>query len=177
MEALNETNYAGIDYGFGKTNIDLENSVRYGIMPQNEVLQAWCDDSEAHYIYMCSECGTDIKESLLSEKCPQCKHEFDHDEWDMIEPASFSYDSEGCIMQQSQDDSDIFIIKSKYFTYAQFCSPCAPGAGYLMSPLDHKSDINKTYCLDHSWFESGRAPYKVYSIETGEEVKPGDQNK
>ncbi len=172
MEALKETDYAGIDYGFGKTNIDLENHIRYGVIPANEVGQCWFDESEPVYVYMCSECGHDIKEDLLSDECPECKHDFDHDEWNEIEPMGFTLENDEYIMTQSHDDTDIFIIKSKYFTYAQFCSPCAPGAGYLMSPLDFKQDINKTYCLDHSWFENGRAPYKVYDIETSEEIKP-----
>ncbi len=56
---------AGIDYGMGTTNIDKENGIRYGVIPQNEVLQVWCDSSEAYYgepeecTCMNPECGED----------------------------------------------------------------------------------------------------------------------
>ena len=80
-------------------------------------------------------------------------------------------DNEEYTAYQSQDDPDIFIIKSPYFTYAQYCSPCAPGAVYLMNPLSEKIDQNKGYCFGHDWFESGKAPYPVYDVKTGIEVK------
>lgn len=54
-----------------------------------------------------------------------------------------------------------------YGTFAQFCSPCVPGAGD--SPL---ADGVKTYCLGHGWFEDGKAPYAVYSVATGELISP-----
>ena len=167
----NATENAGIDYGSGITNIDPKTGIRYGIINQNEIGQYWFDDSEANYKYECSNCGSDIEEELLSDECPHCGKEFDHDEWDMFEPVSFSYDSEGYKMEQSQNDTDIFVLESKYYTYAQFCSPCAPGAGYLMTPLKDKIEANKTYCLGHEWFE-GKAPYKVYSVETGRRIFP-----
>lgn len=63
-----------------------------------------------------------------------------------------------------------FILKSPYYTYAQFCSPCAPGAGYLPSPLKDRPAGNKTYCLGHDWFEDGTAPYRVYSVKTNKEM-------
>jgi hypothetical protein len=28
--------------------------------------------------------------------------------------------------------------------------------------------VPKAYCLGHDWFDDGRAPYPVYSVETGE---------
>jgi hypothetical protein len=82
--------------------------------------------------------------------------------------------------------TDVFVLNSPYFTYAQFCSPCVPGACNLNSPLVTPPDdvyggnnfeddwqkirANRCYCLGHDWFEDGRAPYPVYSVETGELV-------
>jgi hypothetical protein len=85
---------------------------------------------------------------------------------------------------------DIMIIKSPYYTYAQFCSPCAPGAGYLMnwfkmengySPetlgieqfekMAQAAGFPKVYCFGHDWFGNGIAPYPVFNVETGELVK------
>jgi len=30
---------------------------------------------------------------------------------------------------------------------------------------------NACYCFGHDWFEDGKAPYPVYSVETGELVE------
>jgi hypothetical protein len=88
-----------------------------------------------------------------------------------------SYESEGCplelnrddvlIMQGNGDDPDIFVIKSLYYCWAPACSPCAPGAGYLLDADKKKSGRHhpfQTYCLDASWFEPGKCPYKYYKV-------------
>ena len=93
-----------------------------------------------------------------------------------------AYESEGAplelnrddvlIMQGSGDDPDIFVIKSLYYCWAPPCSPCAPGAGYLMDADKKKGGRHhpfKTYCLDSSWFEDGKAPYKYYEVSSDEE--------
>ena len=68
-----KTNYQGIDYGRGQVNIDHTNNIRYGVISQNEVLQAWADESEPIYFYVCPECehefGYDFPEV---ETCPNC---------------------------------------------------------------------------------------------------------
>lgn len=64
---------------------------------------------------------------------------------------------------------DLFLTKAPYYTHAQFCSPCAPGAGHLENPCPSGP---KTYCLGRDWFEAGAAPYPVYAVDTNEEVTP-----
>lgn len=50
----------GIDYGMGATNIDNATGIRYGVIHQNEVCQAWCDSSEADYGKPhCPKCGNE----------------------------------------------------------------------------------------------------------------------
>jgi hypothetical protein len=61
------------------------------------------------------------------------------------------------------------VTDSPFYTFAQFCSPCVPGAGNLDNAMDEGV---KTYCLGHDWFESGKAPYPVYSVTSGELVDP-----
>ena len=159
---------AVIDYGLGKTNID-EKGYRYGIIHQNEVLQAWCDSSEPVYYYVCPECEHEIGEDY-QDICPNCNKEFDDLEFDYLEPLNFTFeDSEYSAF--SDDYGDIMILKSPYFTYAQFCSPCAPGAIYLMNNVN-PNENNKGYCFGHDWFESGKAPYPIYSVKTGKTVNP-----
>ena len=70
--------------------------------------------------------------------------------------------------------NDLFITRSPYFTWAQFCSPCAPGAGHLENPTPPGCGV-RTYCLGHDWFTGDEAPYPVYSVATGELVPPGEQ--
>lgn len=190
-------NYAGIDYGRGMSNIDHDTGIRYGVIHQNEVLQAWADSSEPDYgMPICPECGYEYKKAKDPKRCPDCGYVGD-DFW-REEALGYYYVQDG-YQAACGDDEDIFITKSKYFTYAQFCSPCAPGAGYLMNPFvnywkntgtnqegimapeDYPDDYKlkaenagypKVYCFDHDWFEDGKAPYPVFSVETGEIVLP-----
>ena len=140
---MKKTNGPGIDYGRGMSNVDLETGIRYGVIHQNEVLQAWADSAEADY-YVYGD-----------------------------EALGFSLDDEEYEASQSGDDCDIFILKSPYYTRCQFCSPCAPGAGYLMNECE---DGPKAYCFGHDWFDEGKAPYKVFRADNNEEVPPPDVN-
>lgn len=166
----------GIDYGRGITNIDRETGIRYGVINVNEVLQAWADESEGYYgEATCPKCGgpvTDMDDRCTSDfYCADCDESMYDDAVYSDEPLGYSYDREGYKAQQSGDGCDVFIAKSPYFTYAQFCSPCAPGAVHLLSEMG-KGDGPKGYCFGHDWFESGIAPYTVYNVETGEIVLP-----
>ena len=162
------TTYEGIDYGFRKTNIS-ESGIRFGVIPQNSaVLQAWSDSSEPHYNPCCPYCSNELSE-IEPQVCPACEKEIVEGDFDIEEPTSwFVDDKEYCA--ECGSSGDIFISKSPYFTYAQFCSPCAPGACYLLNPLEEPAENNKCYCFGHDWFDDDKAPYKVYSIETGELV-------
>lgn len=101
--------------------------------------------------------------------CENCELIFDSAEAFPEEPNGFTYESNGYIAFQNGDDSDIWLTESPYFSRCQYCSPCAPGAGYLLNEV---SDGIKTYCFGHDWFESGKAPYTIYDAKTGKEVKP-----
>jgi hypothetical protein len=192
-------NYAGIDYGMGRSNRDPDTGLRYGVIHQHEVGQAWYDGSEPYYVYVCPDCDAEFKNEC-PEKC-SCGHEFDDGDFDFLEPISHYVDDDK-YTAECGEDGDIFITKSPYFTYAQFCSPCAPGAIYLMTPFvnywensgtgqkginspenypnDYKTKAEnagfaKGYCFGHDWFESGKAPYPVFSVETGELVLPKEE--
>jgi len=133
---------AGIDYGRGQTNIDHETGIRYGVIPVNDVLQAWSDESEPLY----------PEEGEPEDFGPK------------YDPSHYLYSRQGYVAQQSRDDTDIFIIKSPYYTFARFCSPCAPGAGHLRN---YDPDGVKTYCFGNDWFE-GECPYPVYRVDNNE---------
>lgn len=164
------TNYKGIDYSLGQSNINHETGIHYGVIPFKEVALVWFGESEACYFYSCPECGYEFGNDYPEkETCPECGIEFDDYTFDCLEPASFYFEDKEYSAEQGAEDVDIFILRSPYFTYSQYCSPCAPGAGYLMNPLNELDENNKTYCFGHDWFEDGKAPYPVYSVKTGGE--------
>jgi len=160
----------GIDYGMGKTNRDAS-GIRFGVIPQNSsVLQAWADISEPVYGEAeCPQCGEPVNLDGDDDYC-ECGRDLSS-EFDFAEPCAWmvkELDDKGerVLFAHCSEDGDIFVEKSPYFTYAQLCSPCAPGACYLLNPCEPDPN-NRAYCFDESWFE-GEAPYPVYSVETGE---------
>jgi len=161
-----KTNYFGIDYGMGTTNIDLETGIRYGVISMHEVAW-WAEESEAVYANACPFCGYENENYVAGEPCPVCKETAE--DWLDSEPAAFTYEKDGYAAEQGANNTDVFVVKSPYFTHAQFCSPCAPGAGYVKNWTDPGVGA-KTYCFGHDWFEGGKAPYPVYSVETGKQV-------
>lgn len=179
--------YAGIDYGLGQSNVDRKTGIRYGVISQHSVMPEALDDLEPYYGEpTCPKCGNGVMstsdETILpagydewsqySEHgctdyaCTICEHYLDSSEVYAEESQGFTYEQDGYSLTNCLD-SDIFILKSPYYTRAQFCSPCVPGAGNIDNPCD---DGPKTYCLGHDWFENGKAPYPVFSVADNSEV-------
>ncbi len=164
----------GIDYGGGTVNCDFDTGIRYGVVSMHSVLQAWADSAEPDYgeaeeahCPHCQHVQYGVWQWGEDTQCPQCEKEYEVELPDFSEPLGETYIGDGYIMETCLD-TDIMVIRSPYFTFCVFCSPCVPGAGDLNTP--HAEGI-KTYCLGHDWFDSGKAPYPVYSVETGEEVQ------
>lgn len=175
------TTYTGIDYGRGVSNRDPETGIRYGVIAQNSVNPDAFDDvwqnardltyeqAKADAEAACERDGTEFDEDSFNDEYSMC----DCGERDWL------YESDGykltnCLV------SDVFVLASPYYTYAQFCSPCVPGACNLDSPLERDevnestAEDNRAYCLGHDYFDGGRAPYPVYSVATGELVQPAE---
>ena len=174
-----------IDYG--KINIDLEFGIRFGVISQNSILQAWADSSEGTY------------------PCETCDCERDNGEWNDCQAEAIGYNFEGDGYQMTSClDSDVMVLKSPFFTYAPFCSPCVPGAGNLddaartelkntrFTSAEHESMLRdfaeehgftmgvKTYAVGHDWFDPPIAPYPLYGVVSGRPCFPdcwyGDGN-
>lgn len=168
----------GIDYGMGLANVDKSNGIRYGVISVHSVLQAWADSSEPNYGEpSCGKCGNDAVpydkdkhsgegwecdwyEGSAEYACEDCKYMFSGEAAYPDEALGYTlddgeYQAEDCL------DSDIIITKSPYYTFAQFCSPCVPGAGNLNNPCETGP---KSYCFGHNWFDEGKAPYIVYRV-------------
>lgn len=174
----------GIDYGRGMTNIDTVNDIRYGVISQHDVSQAWSESSEPDYgPPCCPECGNDITDyaedshgeyeqfhnrGCADHACEHCELTLDSSDCYSDEAIGWNLD-DGEYQASDCLDSDIIIMKSPYYTHACFCSPCVPGAGNLNSD---DPDGVKTYCFGHDWFEDGKAPYPVYSVADDSEVLP-----
>lgn len=168
-----------IDYGNGVTNIDTETGIRYGVISTNNVGQSWWEYSEEGLIYACPYCGEEIEDFFDKAKvslsydegevtCKNCDNVSFEDEW-LQSDGTFVIDNGTYKAFRDSDNTDIFITKSPYYTLCSPCSPCAPGAGDIMSQKEYGGV--KAYCFGHEWYESGEAPYKVYEVKTGKEVK------
>ena len=175
--------HQGIDYGRGLTNINSATGIRYGVIPEN-YLGDWYEDSEPDYgSPTCPECANylidtpanlgeyEFIDTLRDFFCSHCNRTWYSEDSYPDEPLGYTYVGEG-IIAHSDSSGEVWITESPFFTYAQFCSPCAPGACYLLSPLDQPREDNRAYCFPSSWFDGEVAPYPVYSVKTGELLPP-----
>jgi hypothetical protein len=168
----------GIDYGLGRTNIDLETGIRYGVICIKDLNPDWSYEAfEPEYGdpscpncggSVCESCDTDADNAGRDYFCGECDESFWSDHCFPESPIANILD-DGEYKAQLDEYNDIFLFESPYYTLAQFCSPCAPGAGHLGNPTPNGV---KTYCLGHDWFEGGKAPYPVYCIKTGKLINP-----
>ena len=185
--------YAGIDYsGPGATcNRDTELGIRYGIIPAND-LDSWLwEKVESVYTPYCPHCESELPDDWDNEEsqaaaiadltedeaddltdpvCPHCSKEIeDGEQWpDCDEPAANVID-DGDTQGFVDDSNDVWCTKSPYYTFAQFCSPCAPGACYLRNHLP-EGEGAKAFCFGRDWFEGEKCPYPYWSVETGESI-------
>ncbi len=209
---MSKTNYPGIDYGLGRSNVDTKTGIRYGLISVNSER---LNHDATEYIYEGKNLSFEnyqnqVKKELRSalsdyffdnhwhntetgEKEPSRLDNAVDAAFEAIEQElSDSYQSDNDTYLYEKDgyriqtgESDFWVLQSPFYTFAQFCSPCAPGAGNLDCPLSFERDAsdqpleiattldqNKTFCLGHDWFEDCKAPYPVFSVETGKEVQP-----
>ena len=130
--------------------------IRYGVIPCNLVADIW-DSLEPAYALICEKCRSDTD----GGDCMYCGHvnNFDEDE-----TGCWQYASDRYILTTDSDCIDLFVIKSPYYTFAQFCSPCAPGACYLPNHITPEKPINnKCYCLGAEWFDI-KPNYTIYRL-------------
>jgi hypothetical protein len=181
------TTNPGIDYGLGQTNTDHETGIRFGVISQHDVSPDSLDDIfqngddlgfEAYRDHVKAELQSAIENAIndythrASEAVEKLDYEQMFDDLELGESyesggesGPYRYD-DGSITVET-NDTDLFVTKSPYFTWAQFCSPCAPGAGHLGNPMPEDEGA-KTYCLDREWFTDEKCPYPYWSVETGE---------
>ena len=160
------TQYAGIDYSLGRSNVD-STGIHYGVIAQNS-----CNCESVDDIYTNGE-DLALAKALgeLRVRCGDDDERLERETQAMFDCwetllSNIEYNKDGYLITGCLD-FDLFILKSPFYTFAQFCSPCVPGAGNLDCPCETGP---KTYCLGHDWFDDGKAPYPVYSVATNELV-------
>jgi len=160
----------GIDYGRGLTNVsDIQiagsvEKIRFGVISQNELLQAWCDESEPFYgSPHCPECLAELDRDICDDHECECGYviKWVGEECYGDEPLSHYVDNAE-YSAESDSYGDIFITKSPYYTVCGYCSPCAPGAGYN---TDSGEDC-AAFCFGPDWFD-GPVPHDIYEVGTG----------
>lgn len=166
---------AGIDYGLSQSNRDLFTGIRYGVISQHSLSGEALSDMEPDYgDPSCPECGGEVTDSD-GEKgedkdywCENCHKVYWSDQVFGDEPINHVYE-DGRYSLEDCLDSDVMVLRSPYYTYARFCSPCCPGAGDLDSPTIKSSGV-KTYALGPEWFEDEKLPYPLYLVDNDELV-------
>jgi hypothetical protein len=167
LEKEDEGNMAGIDYGMGQTNIDRETGIRYGVIHQYKISSFAMEDIISDGVDKDFESFKDelvdaVKSAINSALDDYTRKEVDDEEvLDFLESMDAFEDYEGTgdctkfdyketndkdeviLHLETCSDGDIFVIKSPFYTKCDFCSPCAPGAGYLTSTNE---DGTKAYC-------------------------------
>lgn len=193
MSAYPGLDYAG---PCSTVNRDNETGIRYGIIPVHALNEYALESFEPDYgTPHCPKCGNDAitipshgeerdngvtiivdmpaayedyetaRHECIDYACESCEYLFGSESAFSDEPVGNTLD-DGTYQGKLDSSNDVWIFKSPYYTFAQFCSPCAPGAGYLANPCD-KDTGAKSYCLGHDWFEDGAAPYPMYLVEDG----------
>ena len=172
------TDNPGIDYGLGQSNIDKTTGIRYGVICLHALGEFAYEEFEADYgPPTCEKCGGEaidfdgekhdaykVKRGACSEyACETCERVFDSDDAFGDEPICQRVDSQEYTAVLNSD-GDVMLLKSLYYTYAQFCSPCAPGAGHLENPCLKGV---RTYCFDKEWYPNGKAPFEIFEVGTG----------
>jgi len=173
---------ASIDYGMGQSNCDQATGIRYGVIPLsdlashafNEIQSNGIDEGYEDFMSaMKDDLSSAIKDALedycsnfdAKDIAQDIISDLDLNYESTGDCTRYSYDKDGLILQLCSD-GDIFVIESPFYAMASYCSPCAPGAGYLRT----EGDV-KTYCLGPDWFDSdNQMPYQCFSVADASEV-------
>ncbi len=190
-------------------NFDEKTGIRYGVISPHdisswsldEIYQNGTDPIYEEYIenteqeYRDDHPGDKFNQEDFDSYMENCNMEYESDGSGIVDYSDSEYD-----LHVSGDNFGIFVMRSPYYTYCRGCSPCAPGAGDLNSPVDNPDLKNKdmiryidqfgtahkiaekTLCLGHEWFDqdndqySRKIPYRVFRVDNDKEVLPGDQS-
>jgi len=168
------------------TNMNVKTGIHYGVIPKNDLYNCaeefFLNADDLTYREAINNIKEQIKEAvenILDTSSDDDIESLDYTSlFDSIETifqdhyegeyASMRYEQNGYILESSNDDSDLFVIESPYYTMAPECSPCAPNAGYLRDAQNDKEQRLggplTTYCLGKEWFDNEKAPYSYWKV-------------
>lgn len=169
---------SGIDYGCSLANIDHETGIRFGVIYANdagpnlwEILQL--DGTDLDHEEAMGQITADIESALrsgLSGYAVSC--DFAELAQTVLESVEVDYEptgdctrysyesSDGSLIFQTTSDGSVFVTKSPFYALCSYCSPCAPGAGYLTSEGNVRA-----YCLPPAFFDSDcPMPYVCHAV-------------
>ena len=165
------------------TNYDEKTGIRYGVISPHSIsgdcmydLYEGPNSTDPWY-----ESGIEEIKNQHSGEPEESIEEYIQEFSDHYEnpDGSMDYSDNEYTLHVSGDNFGIFVMKSPYYTYCRGCSPCAPGAGDLDSPVDisQKDEITgnywlssngKTLCLGPEWFDKSddqyarKIPYRYF---------------
>ena len=87
----------------------------------------------------------------------------------------YLYDHDGYTIEYHSYDNSLIILKSPYYTYCRYASPCFPNGAYLPDAIDRNDNYNfnnllesdqicKCYALDESFYDDEYAPMPQVTI-------------
>lgn len=166
-------------------NYDEKTGIRYGVISPHSVSPYALDDvyqngTDPHYESMCSELrvfagdiagqsqypiSEDLQEKIADLLIDGLSEGYENPDGQM------DYTNKEYSLHVSGDNFGIFVMRSPYYTFCRECSPCAPGAGDLNTPIEKPGlGHDYTYCLGPEWFEDNKAPYRVFRVADDSEV-------
>ena len=108
------TDYAGIDYGLGQSNIDKVNGIRFGVISIHSIMPECMDYFENEYgDPRCPECGNPVIDLSDMEACKSLPD--DELDWD-------NYEKHGC--------NDYACLLCELFLDSGVC--CPEGASWVV---------------------------------------------
>jgi hypothetical protein len=164
--------------------MNIKTGIHYGVIPKDDLFNCAEEFFENAKDMSYEEQWQEIKDSInslnlsddvISEMLEIAEQDL-NDNWNS-ECSRMRYEQDGFIIEASNDDCDLFIIKSPFYTLAPFCSPCAPNACYLRDgikedEIDEHGEVKEgsggieAYCLPEDWFsEENPCPYKYWEVK------------
>lgn len=132
---------SNIDYGLGRTNIDRSTGIRYGVLPQNDILQSWCDCAEPDYgSPTCPKCGNDAIEIVGASADDIAGDDAEHDDDCASHDTARQFE---CDCSASDTDSDRW-AHAKYNSADYACPHCH----YVFGPESAFGDEPLAFTLD-----------------------------
>lgn len=164
-----------IDYSMGTANFDQETGMHYGVIPLNDLGEGSFEEimqngTDVDYESAMEELKSELTRAIKSTLEDYCKADWASIAEEVISDLDLDYESTGdCVryryeqngtILKTDSSGDLWVIKSPYFAMCSYCSPCAPGAGHLLT----EGEV-ETYCLGPDWFDSDHPmPYQCLSV-------------